>query len=595
MDQLDIYYRAFLEYRKNTAGHKESARHRDIIAHSNSDGDRLESVKYFCTIKEDWIAEIEKGLVFVEKAINEQRQFIRSDGEVVPIEKAKHVSKHSVQHLARHAEYITREPEDGEDDLVPDKLFMLERDSDFAVYENRFLYMLLRYLVDFIDIRLDRINELGNTYRGSMGIKKSISLGKRHIDYEVSLSEERRNDPYSSLNDEAVELVHRIEGVEHWVMSLLATPLMEQVAKVPMIHPPITKTNVLRMNNNFKGAVALYDYVTSYEGDGYTIEERKKIVSPFGDIMSDEFADIVMLTSFLTYEYGTDIKDILKASYEAEEERRRREEQEKLAAQISALKKRIVDTGESSDTYMLLLEKRNKALEADSKRLEVELAENERLNGEIKELTNQREKAYDTIAELEFTVAEKNAEIEDINIKYETDMAALKAEHAAAIEAIMAENAERIARLEAEQKEQIEMARKDYAERLETARREMSDEKQAAFDEYRQKTLEAQAIADELVARYTEENERLTKDNTLVRAQLHGLRQQNGLSADEDDFTSKERFEELEREFEAFKARFDGEWKKTKKRIRKDMLWTLKKPAETVGQEDMTDGEGTEQ
>ena len=145
MNQLDLYYRAFLDYRKLTAQDKESARQRDIVCHSNNDADKLEAIKYFCTINEDWINEIETGLVFVEKAIHEERQFIRNDGEVVPIEKTKHVDKHSVEHLSRHSEFISRMPENGGDDITPDKLYMIERDSDYAVYENRFLYMLLKY------------------------------------------------------------------------------------------------------------------------------------------------------------------------------------------------------------------------------------------------------------------------------------------------------------------------------------------------------------------------------------------------------------------------------------------------------------------
>ena len=42
------------------------------------------------------------------KAIKMERQFIRSQGEVVDIEKVKIVSRDSVEHLARHSNMITR-------------------------------------------------------------------------------------------------------------------------------------------------------------------------------------------------------------------------------------------------------------------------------------------------------------------------------------------------------------------------------------------------------------------------------------------------------------------------------------------------------
>ena len=104
MKQTDLYYRAFREYREITARERENQNQRRSIAASGVDQDRLETVKNICVIDEEWVKEIEKGLVFVEKAIREERQFIRNDGEVVPIEKAKSTSKASVVHLARHSD-----------------------------------------------------------------------------------------------------------------------------------------------------------------------------------------------------------------------------------------------------------------------------------------------------------------------------------------------------------------------------------------------------------------------------------------------------------------------------------------------------------
>ena len=599
MNQLDLYYRAFLDYRKLTAQDKESARQRDIISHSNSDADRLESIRYFCTINEDWINEIEAGLVFVEKAIHEERQFIRNDGEVVPIEKTKHVDKHSVEHLSRHSELISRVPSDGSDEITPDKLYMIERDSDYAVYENRFLYMLLRYLESFIDIRLVRIQELGNTYRASLSMKKSISLGRRHINYELSLDEERRNDPYAVLNDEAEELVHRMEGLEHWVGSLLSTPLMEQVAKVAMIRPPITKTNVLRMDNNFKKAVALYEYVSSYEGDGYTIEEEKKVWNPFSDIMGDELSEIVMLSSFLTYEYGNDLKEKLAESYAEEEERRRKLEEEKLVSQIAALKKRIAESGESPETYMLMLERRNRMLENDSVMLGKVTEEKKLLTEQVRTLEKQNEIAENRISALEENVTEKNREIDALNVRYETDMAALRKEHAEAIEALCREHAEEVETLVGEHEASIKALKEEHSAQMHNIReycdktvadaRRNAEEKvrtnvdvtraeiQSVRDECERKTAEIRSNAAAEVEKYSKETERVTKANYLMRGQLNGLRHKYGLLPKEEDFSSKERFEELEKEFAAFYELFEGEWKKARKRIRKDILWTFTK------------------
>ena len=69
MDPLDIYYRAFKTYRKETVDRAACERDRRALAQSNIDADRLEATKYLCNIEEDWIQAIEEGLEFVEKAV----------------------------------------------------------------------------------------------------------------------------------------------------------------------------------------------------------------------------------------------------------------------------------------------------------------------------------------------------------------------------------------------------------------------------------------------------------------------------------------------------------------------------------------------
>ena len=150
MNYLDIYYRALIDYRKNTTEFRECENQRISTAKANAKDDKILVTRKICTVDTDWVDAIEAGLVHVEKAIREERQFIRSNGEVIDIEKVKNVSKDSVEHLARHSNLITRY-EEGED-IVPDRLYTVERLSDFAVYENRFLYMLLCYLRDFITL-----------------------------------------------------------------------------------------------------------------------------------------------------------------------------------------------------------------------------------------------------------------------------------------------------------------------------------------------------------------------------------------------------------------------------------------------------------
>ena len=108
MNQLDTDYRALLDYKKMTKADRECDALLRAIVTAEARSENITVIRSLCTVDEDWVNAIEEGLVHIEKAIKEERQFILSKGEVVPIEKAKNVSTESVKHLAKHSNLITR-------------------------------------------------------------------------------------------------------------------------------------------------------------------------------------------------------------------------------------------------------------------------------------------------------------------------------------------------------------------------------------------------------------------------------------------------------------------------------------------------------
>ena len=533
MEQADALYRAFIEYRRITKGNVSCARTREVIRNASPEGDRLLAIGSRCIIEEDWVNKIYEGLNYIEKAIAEERQFIRQQGEVVPIEKARRVSKGSVEHLAKHSELMTHEPEE-EGKLIPDKLFVVERLSDYAVYENRFLYMLLCYLRDFIEMRYSKIIELGNTYRAEFDTEKEITVGKRTITYKASMREQAKEDPYG-LNDDRASggLLKKIEEERHLIAAFLMTPLMKKVAAAPLLKPPVTRTNALKMNVNFKGALELYDFLASYEGDGYRIEYDKKEISPFTERVGDEFAEFISMTAFLTYQYGRDKRAVLEASYLAEEERRAQERAEEERRQLDALKARVAESGMDMDRYMLMLEKRN----GDLEKLIPELAETKdkvtELEGTLHDVRKRQSELMSEIDGLKEECADKDAE-----------MRRMSAEH-------IAENAK--------------------------VRMEAQDEISRATAENEAKMSKTKRECDEQVSVYSNELIELKQKHTLACAELIAQRKMNGSHFEEEDFTERDRFLQLEKEYEALGKLLEGEWKKTKKKIRKRVIWDREK------------------
>ena len=75
MDGMNVFYRAFLEYKKRTEADKNIRKMRDALQSAATDKDELEAIRLSCEIDEDWIKIIEEGMEHVEKAIQEERQY----------------------------------------------------------------------------------------------------------------------------------------------------------------------------------------------------------------------------------------------------------------------------------------------------------------------------------------------------------------------------------------------------------------------------------------------------------------------------------------------------------------------------------------
>lgn len=422
MNLIDRYYRAFKALRKNTEKEKASKKNRDLIAHATQESEFFSLTKVDCKIEEDWIKNIEEGLEFVEKAIREERQFIRTHGEVVPIEKVKKVSKTSIEHLSRHSDFITRLPKSKHENLIPDKLYIVEKLTDYLVYENRFIYMLLSYLKDFIQIRLDKIKDKTTTYQSEMLLDKHIDLNQRHVKYNLKFNERRENDPFLVEKYKQIPLVDRVENIYAIAVALLATPLMVEVAKAPMIQPPVVKTNVLRMNPNFRLALNLYDYIMSYNKDGYEIFEVKDSFQPLPRTMADHIAETIQLSSTLTYIETENRKEFFENNYQRELTKEKETEDKAFKEELRILRKRIQEMNEDPSEYILKLEKRNHHLEQESLELKLEKQKNIDLMIELENLQILNNELKNDIDTLNLELSNKVEEIQKLNQKYYDDM-----------------------------------------------------------------------------------------------------------------------------------------------------------------------------
>ena len=425
---LDLYHRAFKAYKDELSyGEKENKLHR-AVCRAVGARETLKAVRFKCQIKTDWIERIEKSLPFLEKAILENRQFILQQGEIQLIEKAKRVSKASVEHLSRHSELITREPKEGED-LIPEKIYVVENDSNFAVYENRFLYMLLNDLSDCVDLKYAKIVEFWNKFATKLLLEKNVILGKHKIDFSLALKEEGRAEDESIYDEETKNSVTRIVEIQRVVGLLLQSALMREMSHAPKIKPPVTRTNVLKMDPNFKMAVELYDYLCSYEDDGYRVQEFNEDIDNFPEAMEGDFAELVMTSSYLARRYGGNLDEQLESRYEAETQRRYEEEDLRDREELRALRQQWESGKGSVEEYIKALEERNGQLEGDRDRLHI--AQNELFlqKQEISTLTESRDAYASSVDELKGTLAAQERAARETEARYQAELARQKQEY----------------------------------------------------------------------------------------------------------------------------------------------------------------------
>ncbi len=397
---LDIQHRGFAAYLSETEASDACRKLNRLIV--GGAGEKMDTVLIDCAVKTDWIERIEAALPFIENAVREGRQFILRQGDTVPIEKVKRVSKASVEHLSRHSELITSQPEPGKE-LVPDKLHMTENVGTYAVYENRFLYMLLCFIRDFAGMRYRKIMELAGSFATDIALDKQVLDGSRKIEFSLRFSESAKQAERSGADKE----IDRIRGILQTVELLLRTDLMRQVSEAPILKPPVTRTNVMLHDPNFKAAFDLYAFLAAYSDAGYEQIRRWHNGGALSDDARSDLAVLVALTSYLSYRCGGWYDD-LQARFLEEEQRRMEEADRAEREKIAALKAQIGPLDGTACQYVLALEQRLARLDSREDRLEEARAQCARLQEQLDGAEKQSGQLVAAKRELEATLAEKD-------------------------------------------------------------------------------------------------------------------------------------------------------------------------------------------
>ena len=222
-----------------------------------------------------WVDRIEDCVIPLDTILRAPRNFIKDVEEIVPIAMTRKITSESVKHLATHTNFI--QSVEG-DKVTPNKILNVYKEESFATYENRFIKTLLKHLDLFIEKRYQGLlsqKDVDNVTAARCD--QSFDLGGEHIKYEMEISvhlpsevseEGLKSDTKSSMAND----IERVMKIRTIIRDFMSSQFMGLLADAPDVHPPITKTNLLTKNQDYKKALELWQFIESYSENGYQVD-----------------------------------------------------------------------------------------------------------------------------------------------------------------------------------------------------------------------------------------------------------------------------------------------------------------------------------
>jgi len=261
-----------------------------------------------------WIEMIEKTIIPIDNIIRSPRKFIQNEEEIVQIEFARGITTDSIKHLAQHTNLIASV----EDDMVtPQKILNIRKEESYDTYENRFMKTLLSKVQYLLDKRMNIINDkanINNEYH--LMYQGAFSHGGDNVEYQFSLNyitpnKTKREDIDSLIKADVSGLtnIQRIERLRKIFYDFQSSAFSKYVAGCSLIKPPLTITNLLAKNPDYKACVDLWMNLEKTSGAGLTLNVVTQTETPNLEY-SNELVDLAALTYLSLKSHTSEISDV---------------------------------------------------------------------------------------------------------------------------------------------------------------------------------------------------------------------------------------------------------------------------------------------
>ncbi len=241
-----------------------------------------------------WLDEFEKVLPYLEKIFKNPKRFIITEEEILKIESTKRVGVETVKHLAKHTNYIQDLDEEG--DVLPSKLLNVNKEETFNTYENRFVYTLVIRMEEFIKKKLDNLVQKPKLKDNkNIEYTSTTMVGEEQVDVNINLK--THLDTSLEVNK---KLYTRIKNIQDLIKDLKYSELYRALEKedVPLVIPPIKKTNVILKNVNFQYAMELWNYIVININVNNDVQQKNRNYLDSGQLK--KFIDESFFLDYLT-------------------------------------------------------------------------------------------------------------------------------------------------------------------------------------------------------------------------------------------------------------------------------------------------------
>jgi hypothetical protein len=254
----------------------------------------------------EWIDVIEDCLPSLDNIVRNPRRFITIEEDIIDISLARNISPESIRHLAQHTNYIASVDEE-KGTVTPSKILNTAKEESFEVYENRFAFTLLKKLNDFVDKRYKEleaalINESSElTININSEYKYQGSSMRVELKATTNLPFDKFSDQNINMNEGATEgmtPLQRISRMHQIILGFLGSPFAKAMRNSAPVRPPITRTNVIKKEPNFKKALILWQFIESYDKKGFVIEKVNEH-STLPESLDEQYRHILFLNDLI--------------------------------------------------------------------------------------------------------------------------------------------------------------------------------------------------------------------------------------------------------------------------------------------------------